>query len=245
MTKLEINVQGSGSAIRRAERALLVLEATSGQRNTQEEASRLVTLTANKIRDTITPHCPQDEETGQTKENSPIAHFSMTSLETSSYRERINTNDKDAKEATYHTTYTGRASFTIKFADFSVLDELATLFSAMDNVRIERIKWALTDATTNSIKGGARKQAAEDAIQRARDYAEVFAGVDAGTAAKKVKAVKINEGHHYSQSTRPKLHYGKAQRMYGHVVEKSDLLRFEPEDVSLEVSIDGKFEIEI
>ncbi|KAF1912076.1 hypothetical protein BDU57DRAFT_523426 [Ampelomyces quisqualis] len=245
MTPLEINVQGVGTAIRRAERAILVLKAQSQYLPTPEEASAVVTLTANNLRDAIAPYCPQDEETGKTKENAAISHYSMSTLDTSSHRDRrstasANTQDEPAK---YDTTYFARADFNIKFSDFSALDKLATQFSRMENVRIERITWALTDATLQSIEGGARKRAAQNALQRARDYAEVFADLSTEGATTKVRAVDVRESQYYQQSTRPQLHYGKRQRLEGMVLDKAEL-QFEPEDVRLQVKVDGKFVVE-
>lgn len=243
MTRLEIHVTGTGTAIRRAERGILILKAHSNQLATAEEASSVVTSTANKLRDMIAPYCPQDETTGQTKPDSPIAHYSMSTLDTSSHRER-RPDSPSGERSTYDTTYSARAEFNIKFSDFSVLDKLATQFSAMDNTRIERITWHLTDVTFHSIQGGARKRAAEDAIQRARDYAEVFAGVPAEELKTRVRAVEAKENNYYQQSTRPQLHYGKAQRFRG-TMEDAQELQFQPEDVRLEVKVDAKFIVEL
>lgn len=245
MTRLEINVQGVGTAIRRAERAILVLKAQSQYLPTPEEASAVVTSTANKLRDAISPYCPQDEETGKTKENAAISHYSMSTLDTSSHRDRRQRSTADTQDepAKYDTTYYARAEFNIKFSDFSALDTLATQFSRMENVRIERITWKLTDMTLESIEGGARKRAAQNALQRARDYAEVFADLSTEEAVRKVKAVDVKENQYYQQSTRPQLHYGKAQRALEMVMNKAEL-QFEPEDVRLEVKVDGKFVVE-
>jgi uncharacterized protein YggE len=244
MARLEINVTGAGSAIRRAERGILVLQAHSQQLPTAEEASAIVASTAHELRNIIAPYCPQDEETGRTKENAAIAHYSMSTLDTSSHRERRPNDTKSDEEPKYDTTYSARAELNIKFSDFNLLDTLATQFSAMQNVRIQRITWKLTDATLTSIEGGARKRAAQNALQRARDYAEVFANLSADDAVLKVRAVDARESQYYQQSTRPRLHYGKGQR--GSVVAREDVtLTFEPEDVSLEVKVDGKFVVEV
>jgi uncharacterized protein YggE len=243
MARLDIHVTGAGTAIRRAERGILVLQAQSEQLATAEDASAVVTSTANKIRDTIAPYCPQDEETGRTQEGAAIAHYSMSTLDTQSHRDkRTNTNPGEPHK--YDTTYSARAEFNIKFSDFNALDKLVTQFSAMENIRIQRITWALTDATLASIEGGARKRAGQNALQRARDYAEVFADLSTEEALTKVKAVDVKETQYYQQSTRPQLHYGKMQRIKGQLVEKAEL-QFEPEDVRLEVKVDAKFVVEV
>lgn len=245
MARLEINVTGTGTAIRRAERGILILQAQSQQLSTAEEASALVTATANTLRDAIAPYCPQDEETGRTKEDAAISHYSMSTLDTTSHRERRpNSNPTKDETPRYDTTYSARAEFNIKFSDFDALDKLATQFSAMQHVQIKRIDWRLTDATLTSIEGSARKGAAKNALQRARDYAEVFADISAKEAVSRVKAVDVKESSYYQQSTRPQLHLGKAQRINGvSEVHKAEL-KFEPEDVRLEVKVDGKFVVE-
>jgi uncharacterized protein YggE len=244
MAPLEIHVTGTGTAIRRAERGILVLEARSQQLPTAEEASTVVTSTATAIRDAIAPFCPQDEETGGTKANAAIAHYSMSTLDTSSNRERRHNANKNSDEAPkYDVTYSARAEFNIKFSDFAALDKLATQFSAMETIHIKSITWKLTDATFASIEGGARKRAAQNALQRAHDYAEVFADLSTEDAVRRVKAVDVKEDQYYQQSTKPQLHYGKKQRMFGEVVGR-DELQFEPEDVRLDVKVTGKFVVE-
>ncbi|KAH7397456.1 hypothetical protein BKA66DRAFT_454387 [Pyrenochaeta sp. MPI-SDFR-AT-0127] len=240
MSKLEIHVTGTGHVIHRAERGILVLQAQTQQVNTAEEASEIVTATANELRAAISPHCPQDEATGRTKDDAAISHYTMTTLDTSNHH---NTRRVDGKDEWYY-TYSARAEFHVKFADFNVLDELATQFSAMANVRIQRITWHLTDTTLDSIKGDARKKAAQDALQRARDYAEVFGGFTAQEAVSKVKAVEVREGNRYQEGTRPQLHSGKMQRPQESRRKKEEL-RFESEDVRLQVEVSGKFVVEV
>jgi uncharacterized protein YggE len=235
---LEITINGTGSAIHPAERAILVLEAKAEGQPTPGQASAVVTRSANIIRDTITPYCPQDEATGRTVDGAPIAHYSMSTLDTSSHRNHVKTKIGDFHENEVVITYEARAKFNIKFHDFSALNKLATEFSAMDHIKILSIDWRLTDATLHSIRGGARKNAARDAIQKAVDYAEAFVGADKD----KVRPVTVKEDQYYSQSTRPHLHYGKGMR--GHKTGQEEL-QFEPEDVSLDVKVECKFLVDI
>jgi hypothetical protein len=233
----EISLNGTGDAIHPAERALLILQAQSGDKSTPAEASALVVKAANHIRNTVMPYCPQDSETGQTAIGAPIAHYSMSTMDTTSNTrtvKRVTSEGKTEQESV--TSYSARANFNIKFTDFGLLNQLATQFSAADNIKVSNIEWKLTDATSNAIKGGARKRAARDAIAKAADYAEVFMGV----GLEGVKVISMNENSYYSQSTRPQLHYGKGQR--GRLAEKEEL-QFEPEDVRLEVTISAKFAV--
>lgn len=236
MAPLQINVVGTGSTIRPAERAILVLQAYSPDLSTAAEASAIVTLTANTIREAITPHCAQDTATGKTLPGAAIAHYSMSTLDTNSRSRAI-----DSKKEKYEIVYTAKAQFNIKFSDFTVLGQLATDFSAMQNVSIQRIEWKLTDVTDASIQGEARKRAAADAIQRARDYAQVFGGVAEEDLEKRVKAVDVKENGYYQRGTKPQLHIGKRQRFEGESSFGKEELQFQPEDVRLSVNVDGRF----
>ena len=241
MQKLETSVTGTGTAMRRAECGILVVQAQSQQLPTPEEASAVVTVTANILRDAIVPYCPQDEETGRTKQDAAISHYSMRTLDTSSQRERRPTSELRRDEAPkYDTTQYARAEFNIQFSDFNALDKLATQCSAMENVSIKSIGWKLTGAILNSIEGGARKCAAQNALQRARDYAEVFADLSAEEAVTKVKAIHINKDSYYQQSTKAQFLYGKRQRIQGRAVDRGELL-IELEDVRLDIRVNGNF----
>ena len=243
---LEINVTGSGTAIRKAERGILVVQAQSSHVATAEEATHIVTSAAAAVRDLISPHCPQDEEEGRTQSDSAISHYSMSTLDTNMHHDRRST--AIGEKSQFDMSYSASAKFNIKFSDFTVLDTLATQLSAMENIRVESVDWRLTDKTQHSITSTARKAAAHDAIQRARDYAEVFANLSTEEAERKVKAVLIEENSFYTTSTKPQLHYGKS-RHYGRSgrvprESKSTELQFQPEDVRLEVKVTGKFVVE-
>ena len=239
MAPLQIVVIGSGSTLRSAERAILVLQASSKEVSSPSEASAIVTLTANTIREAIIPHCTQNDATGQKQPDAAIAHYSMSTLDTNS-RSRL----KDKSKEKYEVVYSASALFNIKFADFRVLNTLATEFSAMNNIKIQKIDWHLTDDTLASIQGEARKRAANDAIARAHDYAEVFAGVNPEELRKRVKTISVKENNYYQQSTRPQLHRGKRQIAEGLMLAGKEELQFQPEDVRLSVSVEGTFVVE-
>ncbi|KAH8895804.1 hypothetical protein GQ53DRAFT_838734 [Thozetella sp. PMI_491] len=235
----EIKLTGTGVSIRPAERAILNLKAESLQTSTPVEASEQVTTVANLIREIISPYCPQEDVAGAPKTDAGISHYSMTTLETSCHYHQARTDQGVTTEAS--TTYSARAEFNIKFSSFAVLNQLATRFSAMENISIKRLSWHLTNDTADSLKSGTRKKAALDAIQRARDYAEVFCNLTAEEAVARVKPISLTEHANYSHSTRPQLHYGKKERA-AKVDEKE--LQFEPEDVSVEVRVDARFHVE-
>ncbi|KAF2679740.1 hypothetical protein K458DRAFT_422051 [Lentithecium fluviatile CBS 122367] len=243
MAPLEIHVTGSADTLRPAERAILVLKVSSPDLLTQAEASAVVTITANTIREAITPHCPPEGTAARDAPNAGIAHYSMSTLDTDarSRSKELATPKEDGTKTTYEMVYTATVVFNIKFADFDLLNELATDFSAMQHVKIQRVNWDLTDATVNFIEGQTRQAAAANCIQRAQDFAEVFGGVAKEDLGRKVRAVYVKESNYYKRDTRPQLHAAKGSRI---LKIKREELRFQPEDVRLSVSVDGKFVVE-
>ena len=107
----------------------------------------------------------------------------------------------------------------------------------MEHVTISSVTWSLTDATKDAIQGTARKRAAQHAIAKAIDYAEVFVGAKP----EDVKPFHVHEDSYYNQSTRPHLHRGKGVRSVSAAVEE---LQFEPEDVKMQATVTAKFQVE-
>lgn len=246
MTRPEINVTGIGSATRRAERGTLVLQVQSRTFPTTEEASAALTLFTNKLTETIGPYCPDDASIGRNKGDAAISHYYIDVRDTSNHRERQSepSSFMISKASTYATSYSARADLYIDFADFNLLYTLATQFSTAENVRIQHVTWHLTEATLASVERNARKEAAKNALQRARDYAEVFADLSTEGAAQKVKAVNVTEVSKYEQTTRPQKHYGRKQSVKTKFVKEMVELTFEPVDVVVEVKVQGKFVVE-
>ncbi|KAF2727653.1 hypothetical protein EJ04DRAFT_538829 [Polyplosphaeria fusca] len=206
---LEIQVQGTGYNIRPAE----------------PEATAVVAAATSVLHDEIMPYCPQDEE-GRTLPDAAIAHYSMTTLDTTSNQQR-----RDREGTFYEPTYSARVELHIKFADFDVLNILATKFSAMDNIKIQRIEWKLTDATYEDIQTIARKAAAQSAIQKAYDYAETFAGVPAEDLKMRVIATELHNGKKRASSQMQETRVNQMP------------LRFKPEDMRLEARVHATFKV--
>ncbi|KAF2825400.1 hypothetical protein CC86DRAFT_42922 [Ophiobolus disseminans] len=243
MTHPEINVTGTGSATRRAERATLVLQVHSRTCPTSDDASAALTTFINKLTESIGPYCPDDAGTGRIKGDAAISHYSIDIRDTNNHRERQSepSSFMISKASTYATSYSGRADLDIDFADFKLLNTLATQFSTTENVSIQRVIWHLTEATLASVESLARKEAAKNALQRARDYAEVFADISAEEAVHKVKVVVVTEGSKYEQRTRPQMHYGRKQSVKTKFLKEKAELTFEPVDIVVEVKVQGKF----
>jgi hypothetical protein len=238
MAPLTISVTGQAHTLCPASRAILVLKATTPELSTASRASATLSYTAKQIREAMEPHCPSDPDTGKMLPGAAISHYSMSSLDTSSVRRSVDKYGTD-----FETVYTASTSFNIKFADFGLLNQLATAFSAMETVAILRIEWHLTDAQELSIHSLARKNAAADALLRAHDYASVFAGLREEDLRSRVRAVRVEEDGNYRLSTGPQLHSGKT-KLRGNEDFKREELRFQPDDVRLSVSVDATFVVE-
>jgi hypothetical protein len=238
MAPLTITVTGTAHTLRPATRAILVLKASTPELSTAARASATITYTAKQIRDAIEPHCPSDPDTGRIVDGAGVSHYSMGSLDTSSARRSV-----DKYNTEYETVHTASTSFNIKFADFALLNRLATQLSALEAVEIQRIEWHLTDAQELSIHSEARRNAAADAVQRAYDYAAVFAGVKEGDLKRRVRAIKVEEDGNYRLGTGPQLHSTKT-KLRGNEDFKREELRFVPEDVRLSVCVEGVFVVE-
>lgn len=238
MAPFEIHVTGKGTTYRPAERAIMVLQVSSSKNSDAQQASTTVTTIAKTIRDMIAPFCPSDNTTNA-RESAAIAHYSMDSLQTSNttHAKRSST-EPTAGPTIYETLYAAKVTFNIKFSDFAILAKLATEFSSMEHVSVSSIEWKLTEDNEKSIHSETRRKAAYDCLSRANDYAVAIAGVAEAELKERVKPASLTESQYYTYSTRAHLHNSKS--MASHNVEY-ELLEFQPEDVSLSVSVDGKF----
>jgi uncharacterized protein len=85
---------------------------------------------------------------------------------------------RDKKASERVTGYLGRAGLKVTIRDFTVLGELVTRLSDEDLVSVAGPWWALRPHSP--VYRDARLAAAQDAIVRAREYAEAFGGGVAG-----------------------------------------------------------------
>lgn len=103
----------------------------------------------------------------------------------------------------------------------------------MENVKITQLHWTLTPETHKDLESRVRKDAAREAIRKARDYADVCGDGKGG----RVEAVWIKEWEAFTRLERNRAHVGKER--VG-VVQKSEW-DYEPVDVGVEGRVDGKF----
>jgi hypothetical protein len=248
MGPLKINVTGSGTATRLAERATLVVQVQSQPKLTVQDASAALPPSISKLIETIAPYCPQDEKTGQKKEVASISHYFVDIRDVSNHRDRQSDTSSSfmsvSSKSIVTNTYCAKADIYIVFIDFVALAYMASHLSAMDNVSVQRVTWSLSEAAKDEVAGIARKAAAKNALQRARDYAEVFADLSADEAVRQVKAVDLKEDAKYENKTKPRMYFGRRPNVKTIAVQGQAEVQLEPVDVVVEVKIEGKFVVE-
>ena len=96
----------------------------------------------------------------------PITWFSQSQVQNSSHRPW----NKDGKIKPL--IYTSAADLKVKFSDFRRLMEFIETVSPWEGVNVKRIEWTLTESAKNEALERTQKQAVENAIIKARRYAE-------------------------------------------------------------------------
>jgi hypothetical protein len=76
---------------------------------------------------------------------------------------------KDAAPLAHWSMY-----FDIRFKEFKTLGSFGTKLSALPHVEIGCINWGLTPSTMEAYRAQLRKEAAQDALQKAQDYCDVL-----------------------------------------------------------------------
>lgn len=105
------------------------------------------------------------------KKAAPIAHWSKTSLSSTSHG-LYHHQDPDQPPIRQ---YNVAISFDISFRDFQALRSFGTKLSSISHVEVQNISWILTDATLKSFETELREKAAQDALEKACDYCNVLA----------------------------------------------------------------------
>ncbi|MCJ1326192.1 hypothetical protein MMC10_002856 [Thelotrema lepadinum] len=113
---------------------------------------------------TSTSTCPDPKPTSSSY---PVTSYSTTSFTTSSHSD-WNSGKKKRK------IYTASSTFSITFADFTVLGKVVADLSTIPNVSVRNIDWRLTLPTRAELEAEARKGALRDALVKAEEYAGVL-----------------------------------------------------------------------
>lgn len=221
---LEIDVTGISTIHRHAERGFMSITVKS-EGSLQETVSEEVTSTTNRLQQMFKALAPKTA-TGEPAPDAQVTVFSIGSIR--SWSEIPYDRNDNPRPREYHAS----SSFEVIFRDLDKLGETASLLFAMPHVEITSIQWRLTDETRTSLMTQSRKEAMLDAIQRARDYAEVVG--------REVVPVEIcDDSMDYSVSTRTRQ---TARRSTGGSARNSpNSLALEPEDVRVYLSVRVKF----
>lgn len=238
MPPLIINVDGTSTISRRAERAVVSVQVSSSGLNQQQVASE-VTAVAKTLQGMLRDLSKNELPSSSTATDSAaaITHWSMNTLSTGSYM-IYHDDDRRKHDSKRHKSrqYNAHVSLEIKFANFAILGSVCTDLAKMEFVSVRNIDWRLTDKTKALLVGMSRKLAVEDAVSKAKDFASAV-----GKAT--VTAFEINTDSNG---------YGRATGIFGATrayaaaegAEGDDALNFEPEDVDMSCSIAVKFEAE-
>lgn len=181
-TPFQLIVTGKAEVAHLAELAIINVSVSSSGINEASVSDKVIT-TAKHIESLLGPLSPQDD-TAKAKTAAPIAHWSKTSLSSTSHG-LYHHQDPDQPPIRQ---YNVAISFNIHFWDFQALSSFGTKLSSISHVEVQNISWILTDATLKSFKTELLIQAAQDALQKAWDYRDVLA------CNANVRPVELQEG---------------------------------------------------
>jgi uncharacterized protein YggE len=233
MAPLIITTTGTSTISRPAERATVTIQVNSSGPS-QQEVSQDVISTSQTLQNSL-KELSSGTETGRAAAGSGMIQWSLSTLSTFSYpmwndAQQVHVDPTKKREM----KYTASTTLTIKFANLKLLGGVCTDLSELQFVSIRSIEWSLTDATTASLNSQSRREAVQDAVAKARDYA---AAVDVMN----VKAVDIQDqgaphrfgGRGTTRAQGPQMGQGRPEE---------NRLNFEPENCELNCSVTVRFE---
>lgn len=236
-----ISVAVTGIAIipQKAERALLDVEICSTGFS-RAFVSEEVRLSCQRLEDLLrkSSTTQNDHNPNAGTEPAIVAHWSMTSIKTTSHlpTDECGTALKNAQRI-----YSTSVCFDIRVREFGKLGTFASQVSRLPYTLIHSVRWALTSTTRQAYESRLRTMAAKDALERAKDYAKAL-GL---TAVWPVEVKEAQWGYHDASAVMKVQE--KAIDMRRPVVDSDPAfadLFFEPEEVTMSMRIDCKFEAE-
>ncbi|KAG9650107.1 hypothetical protein KCU64_g9186, partial [Aureobasidium melanogenum] len=236
-----ISVAVTGIAImpQKAERALVDVEICSTGFS-RAFVSEEVQLSCQRLEDLLrkSSTTQNDHNPNAGTEPAIVAHWSMTSITTTSHlpTDECGTALKNAQRI-----YSTSVCFDIRVREFGKLGTFASQVSRLPYTLIHSVRWALTSTTRQAYESRLRTMAAKDALERAKDYAKAL-GL---TAVWPVEVKEAQWGYHDASAVMKVQE--KAIDMRRPVVDSDPAfadLFFEPEEVTMSMRIDCKFEAE-
>lgn len=190
--QLKIHVAGNASVSRKAERGVLHIRVWHTSPS-QADVSSAVANKSDALTTLFRQHALKTQD-NYPHPNASITTFTVSAPSTSS---RLPTSPATGRAIpNAPRQYTAETTAEVVFRNLGLLAELAVQLSAMENVAIERTEWRLTDTTREAITREARIDAVKNAVEKANDYASVVG--------REVVALRIDDGHVNTSSTRQK-----------------------------------------
>lgn len=205
--QLKIHVAGNASVSRKAERGVLHIRVWHTSPS-QTDVSSAVATKSDALTTLFRQHALRTED-NYPHPNASITTFTVSAPSTSSHLPTSPETGGVIPEAPRQ--YTAETTAEVVFRNLGLLAELAVQLSAMENVSIEQTEWRLTEPTREAITREARISAVKNAVEKANDYA--------GVVGREVVALRIDDGHVNTSSTRQRqmatrgaMNYALAQR---------------------------------
>jgi len=128
MPPINVNVSGSYTHYAPAERCVVSIR-VSKEGKSQSSVVEAVTKLSNDISGLLGSLCPKDPSdqskgVDATNPAIPITHWSMSSLNTSSWIPYVHVSDKNPDPKQPDRTYCASTNFSVKFKDFQKMGEL-------------------------------------------------------------------------------------------------------------------------
>ncbi|EME46137.1 hypothetical protein DOTSEDRAFT_78518 [Dothistroma septosporum NZE10] len=234
----EVTVTGAAEIPHPAERGLINVSVASEGLNKAAVSDDVVT-TSKHIESLLSELSPEDES-AEAKEASPLAHWDKTSLSATSYIPYDNDGNEKPRQ------YKASVTFDIRFKEFKALGRFGTKVSSLNHVEVKNISWILTTDTEKSFQSKLRRDAAKDAMDKARDYCDVLQCTN-------LRPIELQEGrcstgirqlhNSYPASQEPGSHPRMqiARRSTGGKATTSEDLEFRPQEVRMSMEVVIKF----
>lgn len=235
MAPVKIHVEGHSTIYRLAERAAMSVDISS-EGPAQDAVSTAVTTTARTLQATLDELCPRitgGNKDGEISPDAPISFYALEALSTWSRADTV-TDKEGLEKETGGRTYGARTHLDIRFRDFSRLGSMTNMLSTTPLVSIKGVTWNLTEETEALLAVQSRREALEDAVQRARDFADVV-------GCKTVECVEITQGDEPVAYGRTKQTARRSTGMGAMGGGVSDGLDFEPQKVMKSASVSVQF----
>ncbi|PGG97734.1 hypothetical protein GX51_07178 [Blastomyces parvus] len=220
---ITISVIGHSEINRHPERAIVNFRVLRNGGD-KTDVSNTVVQTVNTIQELLETHTPR-LASGEATPEATITHWTMSTLNTTSYTDR-----EEQK-----TVFEANTTISATFRDFDKLGDIAMTLSVMPNVSITSTRWMLTDATIASLISECRISAAHNAQVKARDYAKAFGYQD-------VEPLEISDSGYGTPST-SSASVMRSRKTMRPIKKQEQQLTFRPEEVSMSATVSIQFKV--